>query len=42
MYNLLLSAGGTVRIIGYVLPIAAALTGYALTRLLRAGKSADN
>jgi RsiW-degrading membrane proteinase PrsW (M82 family) len=34
MYNLLLSAGGTVRIIGYVLPIAAALLGYSLLKLL--------
>jgi RsiW-degrading membrane proteinase PrsW (M82 family) len=42
MYNLLLSAGGGAQIFGYMMPIAAALIGYALTRLLRAGKSADN
>ena len=36
MYNLLLGAGGTVRIIGYVLPIAAVLLGFAARRLLQA------
>jgi len=34
MYNLLLSAGGTLQSLGYALPIAAALLGFAATKLL--------
>ncbi|WP_458862567.1 PrsW family glutamic-type intramembrane protease [Acidaminobacterium chupaoyuni] len=41
MYNLLLSAGGAVRIIGYLLPIAAALLIFTALKLLRLPKNPE-